>query len=370
MIPAADASRRASGRARSLFQSAAAMGKSPRIRCLTDALPRIYDNLIGTKYVLFGESAGFPDGSKGGLRMDLDRLREFARIAECGSVSAAARRLGLSVATLSARLRGLEKSLGTSLFDREGRALILTDAGRCLLGNSREILSRYASVADELRSLKEHRYDRLTLAADAPFPLHLGPLLDRLNAANPELQLRLIIAGEISPFDALLDGSLDVFFATGPEDPVPEGIARRQIAGATQRVILPAVHPLAGRSVLTLKELEGECFLLYPDSPGSTARAFQLRNLEASGIRYTVCDSGTSRELLQFLVPMGKGLLLTPYHLVDIPASVEIPLTEVPFPACPWLYTAAEPIRPEVIRFVRDFFDFVRKSAGGEEAQA
>ena len=60
--------------------------------------------------------------------MDLDRLREFARIAECGSVSAAARRLGLSVATLSARLRGLEKSLGTNLFDREGRALILTDA--------------------------------------------------------------------------------------------------------------------------------------------------------------------------------------------------------------------------------------------------
>ena len=303
--------------------------------------------------------------------MDLDRLREFARIAECGSVSAAARRLGLSVATLSARLRGLEKSLGTPLFDREGRALILTDAGRCLLGNSREILSRYAAVAEELRSLKEHRYDRLALAADAPFPLHLGPLLDRLNLANPELRLQLVIAGEPEAFDALRDGSLDVFFATGPEDPVPEGVARRRIAGATQRVILPAGHPLAGRSVLSMKDLEGECFLLYPESGSASVRAFQLRNLEASGIRYTVYDSGTSRELLQFLVPVGKGLLLTPYHLVDLPASVEIPLTEAPCPSYPWLYTAAEPLRPEVARFVRDFFDFVRKNAGsgGEEVQ-
>ena len=297
--------------------------------------------------------------------MDLDRLHEFERIASCGSVSAAAHELGLSVATLSARLRSFEKSLGIPLFDREGRAVVLTDAGRCLLGNAEDILTHYRSLAGDLRVMGDHRYTRLTIAIDHPFPLHLGPLMDHLNLANPDMELHLVSTGEMDLHTALLDGSIDLCFISSIEKPAPEGIFGRKISGPSQNVILPAEHPLVNRSVVRLADLEEECFILYEDTSNAFAREFQLKNLEASGIRHTRYDHPVSQPYIQFLVPMGKGVLITPYHLVDLPNCVEVPLTDVPCPAYPYMLSAVNPPNPDIPRFIRDYLAFARNSAGG-----
>ena len=306
--------------------------------------------------------------------MDLDRLYEFERIASCGSVSAAAHELGLSVATLSARLRSFEKSLGIPLFDREGRAVILTDAGRCLLGNAGDILSHYHAIAGDLRAMNDHRYSRLIIAIDNPFPVHLGPLMDHLNLSNPDLELQLISTGDMNLNTALLDGTIDLCFISCPEKPVQEGVCCRPISGSSQNVILPAEHPHSSRPGVRLADLEGECFILYQDGPNAFAREFQLKNLEASGIRHTRYDYPVSMPYIQFLVPMGKGVLITPYHLVDLPNSVEIPLTDVPCPAYPYMLSAMNPRNPDVPRFVRDYFAFALDKAGRriiqEEPQA
>ena len=301
--------------------------------------------------------------------MDLDRLHEFERIVSCGSISAAAHELGLSVATLSARLQSFEKSLGIPLFERAGRAVLLTDAGRCLLGNAGEILARYSSLAGDLRDMDDHRYTRLVIAIDSPFPVHLGPLLDQLNLSNPDLELHLISTDRLDIPAALLDGSVDLCFVSRVERTVPEGISCRPVSGPSQNVILPAEHPLGSRSVLHLSDLEGECFILYADGLSGFAREFQLKNLQASGIRHTRYDFPVSAPYIQFLVPMGKGVLITPYHLTDLPNAVEIPLTDVPFPAHPCMLSADQPPNPDVPRFIRDFFDFARKSSGVQAVQ-
>ena len=301
--------------------------------------------------------------------MDLERLYEFERIASCGSVSAAARELGLSIATLSARLRSFEKSLGIPLFDREGRSVILTDAGRCLLGNADDILSHYRSIAGDLRAMSDHRYTRLVIAIDHPFPMHLGPLMDHLNLSNPDLDLQLISTGDMDLDAALLDGTVDLCFISCVEKPLHEGLCCRPISGSSQNVVLPAEHPLNSRSGVRLADLEDECFILYQDGPNAFARDFQLKNLEASGIRHTRYDHPVSMTCIQFLVPMGKGVLITPYHLVDLPNSVEIPLTDVPCPAYPYMLSAKEPRNPDVPRFIRDYFNFALASSGRRTAQ-
>ena len=301
--------------------------------------------------------------------MDLDRLYEFERIASCGSVSAAAHELGLSVATLSARLRSFEKNLGIPLFDREGRAVILTDAGRCLLGNAEDILSHYRAIADDLRAMSDHRYTRLVIAIDHPFPVHLGPLMDHLNLANPDLELQLICTGDMDPGAALLDGSVDLCFISCLEKPLREGLCCRPISGPSQNVILPAEHPLSSRSGVRLADLEDECFILYQDGPNAFARDFQLKNLEASGIRHTLYDHPVSMPYIQFLVPMGKGVLITPYHLVDLPNAVEIPLTDVPCPARPYMFSAVSPRNPDVPRFIHDYFAFALASSDRQAAR-
>ncbi|MCR4877381.1 MAG: LysR family transcriptional regulator [Clostridiales bacterium] len=301
--------------------------------------------------------------------MDLDRLHEFERIASRGSVSAAARELGLSVATLSARLHSFEKNLGIPLFERAGRAVILTDAGRCLLANAEDILSHYHTIAGGLRSLDDHRYARLVIAIDNPFPVHLGPLMDHLNLANPDLELHLISTGNLNLRSALLDGTVDLCFVSRVERPAQDGISCRQVSVPSQNVILPAEHPLISRPGVRLCDLEGECFILYEDGPNAFAREFQLRNLEASGIRHTRYDYPVSAPYIQFLVPMGKGVLITPYHLVDLPNAAELPLTDVPCPAYPYMLSAENPPNPDIPRFIRDFFAFARESANSRSAQ-
>ena len=292
--------------------------------------------------------------------MNLDRLHEFECIAETGSLSAASGQLGISVATLSARLRSFEGSLGVRLFRREGRALLLTDAGRCLLGNAGDILSRYRMIAENLKALTEHRYERLTFAIDAPFPLHLGPLLDKLILANPSLIVRMLDAGSLDLWEALRNGSVDVGFLTAMESVIPDEFDRRQIAGPTQYAVLPVGHPLSNRASVSLADLDGETFLLYGESSNAFARAFQTANLESSGIRFSVYDQDIAQPLIQFLVPTGKGILITPYYLTDLPASVQLPLTAAPHPAMPWLIASEEPRNRDVPRFIRDFFVFAQ----------
>ncbi len=294
--------------------------------------------------------------------MDLDRLHEFERIAETGSITAASGQLGVSVATLSSRLRSFENSLGVQLFEREGKALALTDAGRCLLGNAADILTRYRMITDDLKMLTEHRYEQLTFAVDAPFPLHLGPLMDKLNLANPDMTLRILDATRLNLWDALLNGSVDIGFLTVMESTVPDGFEKCRIAGPSQYAVLPAGHPLSNRASVSMSDLDGETFLLYGETSNSFARSFQISNLTASGIRFSVYDHEIAQTLIQFLIPVGKGILITPYYLTDLPLSVQLPLIDTPFPACPWLVAASHPQSRDVPRFIRDYFTFVKSN--------
>ena len=96
--------------------------------------------------------------------MNYQHLFYFFTVAKQGGVSAAARALDLAPSTLSAQIRLLEASMGTPLFERKGRAMILTDAGRVAYGYAENIFS----LGDELRS-------KLKSNSVAPPPSAPGP---------------------------------------------------------------------------------------------------------------------------------------------------------------------------------------------------
>jgi len=96
--------------------------------------------------------------------MNYQHLFYFFTVAKQGGVSAAARALDLAPSTLSAQIRLLETSMGTPLFERKGRAMILTDSGRVAYGYAENIFS----LGDELRS-------KLQSNSVAPPPSAPGP---------------------------------------------------------------------------------------------------------------------------------------------------------------------------------------------------
>lgn len=295
--------------------------------------------------------------------MDLDRLAEFAAVVKFGSIKKAALELGISSATLSARLIRFEDHLGAPLFCRSGENLTLTPAGQQLLPSAMEILASCQKLHREICSAQEHSYHQLRIAiCGTNLPLYLGPFLDQLNLSNPEMQIEIVDDSRYSIIDGLQSGAIDIYFAPVMEDFAPKGLSRNPVAFSTQFVIMPRNHRLSERSMVSLRELDGEQFLLYPQTAESAIRDFQLRNLKDAGIRYTAYDGSTSAIFYKLLIPIGKGLLLHPAPMMDLPPNtVAIPVSGLKHPATSCFFYDKANTKADVLAFARDFPTFAKE---------
>lgn len=135
-------------------------------------------------------------------RMDKDfdwtRMRAFLATAETGSYSAAARKLGLTQPTLGRQVAALEEELGLVLFERAGRAMQLTDAGRDLLRDARAM----GDAALRISMLAQGRAQSLegavkVTASDMMSAFVLPDVLVRLREIAPRLRVDVIAANDI-----------------------------------------------------------------------------------------------------------------------------------------------------------------------------
>ncbi|MGM9618233.1 MAG: LysR family transcriptional regulator [Oscillospiraceae bacterium] len=304
--------------------------------------------------------------------MDFDRLAEFTVIARLGSIKKAAQELGVSCATLSARLIQFEKHLGEPLFERTGSAMVLTQAGQQLLPSALEILSRYHRLRGELCAAQEHSYHQLRIAVSGSnLPLNLGPFLDQLNLNNPNIRLEILDDTHFGIADGLQSGAVDIYFAPVMEDFAPKGLSRNTVSPSTPFIVLPRSHRLADRAMVSIRELDREQFILYPPTAESAIRDFQLRNLRDSGIHYTLYAGNTSTLFYKLLVPVGKGLLLRPTPMMDVPPNaVCLPVTDLPHPATMCFFYDKTNPRADVQAFVKDFPHFAKEVSQREHSPA
>lgn len=296
--------------------------------------------------------------------MDLERLNEFVTIAQQGNLKKAAQILGISVATLSARLIRFEEHLGTQLFIRSGTTMELSDSGKSLLPNALEILSRYQSIQQDMHRAQEHAYHQLRIAiTGSSLPLHLGPFLDKLILDHPNMQLELLDDSQHSIAEGLTSGAVDLYFSPVTEDQIPKNLIRHYVGSPGEFVLLPRSHPLADRSMVSIRELDGECFILYPKTAETVIRDFQLKNLRDSGIRYSIYDSNTAVVFSKLLVPIGKGVFLYT-HTIDLPPNtVCIPVTDLPHHASICFFHHKNSTNPDVAAFVTDYLAFAKEMA-------
>lgn len=305
--------------------------------------------------------------------MELERLQEFVRIADRGSLKEAAKELCLPPATLRSRLRVLESSLGVSLFQRENGVLTLTGNGKRLYADASEIVMEYSQLRQSLRQPGTQELQSLKIAVSGiALPLFLGPFLDLLNAKYPQIRLELFDDTRYSIAEGLGSGEIDVYFAPAMNrSPRQGGIVSRIVSPPRHCVLLPEEHPLASRPTVSMHDLDGECFILYPQTKETGIRDFQLANLQASGIRRSVYDSGTSPVFFTLLVPVGKGIVLLPTPIFNLPPrTVCLPLTDAPCASFSALFYSQETDRPEVRKFVDLFFQFTKEAARYEHRQA
>ena len=130
---------------------------------------------------------------------DWNHARAFLAVVEAGTLTGAARRLGLTQPTLGRQVAALERALGLDLFERGGRALALTETGRELaerLGAMEAAAARAALFAAGREQAVEGRL-RIT-ASDVIAALVLPPVFAALRAAAPRLQVKVVATNDLS----------------------------------------------------------------------------------------------------------------------------------------------------------------------------
>ena len=132
-----------------------------------------------------------------GLRapmLDWDRVRLFRGVAEAGSFTRAAESLGLSQSAISRQIGALEEDVGTPLFHRHARGLVLTEQGEILLETAQEMAGRMAAVEARLSETKDHPAGHLRINTTVGFGTvwlvsHLKEFMDRY----PDITVTLLV---------------------------------------------------------------------------------------------------------------------------------------------------------------------------------
>jgi len=154
---------------------------------------------------------------------DLKPYAVFAETVSSGSMSAAARRLGMSPSAVSQTIRALEQQAGVTLLHRSTRKLTLTEAGARCYPHCLQLLAAANAAGDSLLHARDAPSGELRLAAPVGFGAHIAPALAPVLAAWPQLRLRLLVD------DAMIDlveARIDIAIRVG-QLPDSRWIARR-----------------------------------------------------------------------------------------------------------------------------------------------
>jgi DNA-binding transcriptional LysR family regulator len=180
------------------------------------------------------------------MNISPDSLQAFAQAASCGSLSAAARRLGKSQSTISEAVARLEIDLGIALFERGPRKLQLTEAGASLLAHAEQVLAASDRLARHAAGLARGQEARLTLAlSDAYQPKQYEARLQELDQRFPDLQFESLIAEQADVLDLVSQGRVQLgLLAAQPA--YPPHIAHARLATSSEFGLFVATgHPLS-----------------------------------------------------------------------------------------------------------------------------
>ncbi len=133
------------------------------------------------------------------VTFDWNRVRAFLVTAEEGSLSAAARALGLAQPTLGRQVEALERELGLALFERTGRGLMLTSAGHDLLAHARAMGDGAGALALSAAGQTDALEGEVSISAPDIDAVHfLPPILSRLHAAHPGIRVEIVADNALS----------------------------------------------------------------------------------------------------------------------------------------------------------------------------
>jgi DNA-binding transcriptional LysR family regulator len=181
--------------------------------------------------------------------LNLERLRVLQAVARHGSVTAAAAELHVTTSAVSQQLARLERESGTTLVERSGRGIRLTDSALLLAGHASAILAMAEEAQADVDAQAGAVAGRLVLACLPTATRGLAaPALRHLAAAHPALHVELAEADSSESVPALIQGAVDLVVAhdwSNAPLSAPDGLTRTLLLEDRADIAVPDTHPLA-----------------------------------------------------------------------------------------------------------------------------
>ena len=247
--------------------------------------------------------------------MDLANLNAFIAVAETRSFSLAAERLHLTQPAVSKRIAALEAQLDVRLFDRLGRDVSLTEAGRALLPRAYQILNVLDDTRRALTNLNGDIGGRLSLATSHHIGLHrLPPLLRAFTRAHPQVALDIQFLDSEVAYEEILHGRAELAVITlAPETREP--VHAVPVWDDPLDFVAAPEHPLARNGAVTLADV-AQHPAVFPG--GNTFTHHIVNNLfAAQGLTPNIGMSTNYLETIKMMVSIGLAWSVLPRTMLD-----------------------------------------------------
>lgn len=239
-------------------------------------------------------------------RLDLRLIEYFIAVAEELHFGRAAERLHIAQPSLSQQIRRLEGIVGVTLFERSSRNVSLTAAGEELLREGHALLSHARHATRRVRAAGA---PKLTVGFYGSAATELLPKVLREFAVRHPSFAVSVRELRLGGLDDITDGQVDVAFTRLLPGQVDLGLEVEVLAQESRLVALAAVHPLAGRDVVSFADLAAESFIINPVGDLPVRWLAEQRRHELPG---HVAATATGVPEILTLVAAKRGVCLVP----------------------------------------------------------
>ncbi|MBD2840389.1 LysR family transcriptional regulator [Pseudomonas sp. JM0905a] len=247
-------------------------------------------------------------------------LKAFYMVARLGSITQAAKKLGLSQPTVTTQIRNLEAQYGVELFHRGGRRLTVSEEGARLLPMVKVLLQQEADIEFFLRNCGQMQG---TLRIGATAPYYILDLVRSFRTRFPQIDVSLDIGNSQQVVEALEEYRVDLAASSQKLD---DARLVRMVLGSDPLVLaVHREHALARRKSVSLEDLKGHCLLMR--EPGSTTRQLTEDMLKDAGISIGPLLEIGSRESIREAVIRNLGISIIARH--EVPDNPELRVIEL-----------------------------------------
>ncbi len=249
------------------------------------------------------------------MNITLRQLQIFMVVSATQSYTRAAEQLHMTQPAVSMQIKHLEENISLSLFERQGKKIVITQAGKRMLLHAESVISQYNNMLNALNQLKNEQYDHIKVSAATTANHFITQQLAEFSRLHHDIHISLDITNRQSLVTQLQNYGPD--FVIMGEPPGKLDLDSKQIMVNPLVVICSAEHELAKHTKkISMSEIIKERFVVREE--GSGTKATIRRHFKKFGFDFISSFEMSSNESIKHATVAGLGLGIVALHTIKL----------------------------------------------------